>query len=477
MTRGDTQFLFVDLDGTLIKTDLLYEAFVFILFHKPWCLLAMPFWLVRGKSFFKSQIFARYKMSPSNLPLNQQVLKLIYEAKTSGQKVFLATASPAQVAKPVADSLGIFDGLIASSAEVNLKGTKKYREIERICQKESFSYVGDSVKDLAIWKHAAVSYIVSPNLFLRILLWQIKTPKVLLTKARYQNRSLIKVFLKQIRLHQWSKNLLIFVPIIAAHRFWDSEEWLKTLIAFFGFSLVASSVYLINDLSDLDNDRSHPTKKNRPLAHGDFSPILALGLAPLLLVLSWLLSQALPPPFWFWLIAYFVSNLLYTFWFKKIAVIDVVFLSLLYTLRIHAGGSVSLTPISHWLLAFSTFFFFSLAFVKRYTEIVKAEGKTDIRGRGYRTSDQLAIFTFGCSTSFLAILVMVLYLNSSEVAVLYNHPERVWYMMPLLLFWVTRLWLLAHRKELDEDPVVFAMRDPVTWGVMTILFGILLLAI
>ncbi len=477
MPRPDPKYLFVDLDGTLMKTDLLYEAFVHILFHQPWSLFLMPLWLIQGKSVFKSEIFSRYKTDLTHFPLNRHVLNVIYEAKTKGEKVFLATASHHHMAKEITASLGLFDGLIASNGQENFKGAKKYTEIKRVCEDEPFAYIGDAACDIAIWKHAALAYIVNPNIILRLRLKNLATPQIVLKKERYQNRSFLKVFLKQIRLHQWSKNLLLFIPLITAHRFWDGQEWLNTVLAFFAFSLVASTIYLINDLSDLDNDRGHPSKINRPLAYGDFPIPLALILVPILFYCSWLFTSHLPNVFVYWLAAYFASNILYTFWFKKIAVIDVVFLSLLYTLRIHAGGSVSLTSISHWLLAFSTFFFFSLAFIKRYTEIANAEDKTDIRGRGYKHSDQMAIFTFGCSTSFLAILVMVLYLNSTDVKALYNNPDRVWFMMPLLLYWVTRLWLLAHRKQLDEDPVVFAMRDPVTWVVLVMLGGILLMAI
>lgn len=284
----------------------------------------------------------------------------------------------------------------------------------------------------------------------------------------------LKAILKQIRVHQWVKNLLIFIPLIAAHRFYDAWSWLALLQAFCAFSVTASTIYIINDLCDLKTDRLDPIKCKRPFASGalpiSWAPLLMVGLLGAATFFAW----NLPIRFRGGLLLYMIINLLYSFKLKRIIIVDVVILASLYTLRILMGGYAASIPISRWLLAFSIFVFFSLALVKRYTEILHKDVKSENTRRGYLKQDKDVLLALGASSSFLSMLIFVLYINSPEITQLYASPGQLWFVIPVMLYWFSRLWILSSRGVLSGDPVVFILRDPAAWltvGVVAIIAG------
>lgn len=450
--------LYVDLDGTLIKTDLLWESLIRLIKQNPLLLFVLPFWLLKGKAGFKEAIAQRVDLDVTLLPYHQEFLNYI---KDLNRPLILVTASVEKYAKQVAEHLGIFSEVMATAGGINLSGSTKLKAIqEKVGGK--FGYAGNAKIDCTLWDQADEIIMVNP-------------PGSVI--SRYQNRKEIKLFIgkknplrtliKTIRLHQWMKNLLIFVPLVLAHRIMNSDTLVTTLIAFLSFGCCASSVYICNDLADLDSDRAHATKCNRPLASGNLSIGTGILIFVIMLTLGVALATQLSLGFQIVLGVYFVSTTLYSFWLKSLVLIDVVVLSLLYTLRIFAGGMATGLEVSQWLLTFSLFIFFSLSLAKRYSELKKLEESHGVqsKGRGYRTDDMHQVASFGSSCGFISVLVMSLYINSDKVTRLYNHPQILWAICPVLLYWTARVWLLAHRGLLHEDPVVFALTDRVSYVV------------
>lgn len=264
-----------------------------------------------------------------------------------------------------------------------------------------------------------------------------------------------------LRLHQWSKNLLVFLPVLGAHRLGDGEVLAAVGAAFLAQGLVASGVYVVNDMVDVEADRRHARKRLRPFASGAL-PLWAGGaLAPALLVAGGALAFALPLGFRLLLAGYLVLTSLYSFALKRQPILDVLVLAGLYTARVFAGGLATGIPISEWLAMFTMFLFTSLAFVKRASELAATEGP--LPGRGYRGGDREAVSAMGVGAGYVSVLVLALYVSSAEVRQLYSRPHVLWGLIPLVLFWVSRLWLRAHRGEVDDDPVVFALKDKVTY--------------
>ena len=289
----------------------------------------------------------------------------------------------------------------------------------------------------------------------------------------------VRVFLRALRVHQWVKNLLVFVPLIMAHLLVDQQSLSAAVRAFFAFSLLASSVYLTNDLFDLEADRNHPHKRHRPLASGQMSVRFALALIPCLIVASGAMALGLPADFWAALASYLVVTLLYSMALKKVIVIDIISLAGLYTLRILAGGMASAVAVSQWLIAFSMFFFLSLACLKRFSELraLRLADEQSTRRRGYLTSDLEQVSQMGAACACLSVLVFALYLNGREVTVLYQHANTLWLVCPALFYWLSRMWILAHRGEVSEDPILFAVKDRVSYLVGAAVVGIFLVAL
>ena len=469
--------LFVDLDGTLIKSDLLFECLVPIIKNYFYALFLAPFWLLKGKAYLKDKFSDLVSINPEILPYNNNVLEYIRKEKENGSKIILATASNIKLAKSISDYLGIFDDVIASSKEENLKGKNKLNKIKLYIENNNtnkeFSYIGDSEADVKIFNEANIPIVVgNKNVFNKIKSKNDKT-----TFVDGENDFSLKKFFKMIRTYQWVKNFLIFLPLILAHKFLDVNLLLKALVAFFSFSFLASSVYIINDIMDVESDRIHPSKKNRPIASGAVKISSALKVAFILMPLSFIISIFLGKEFLFVLLTYFITTSCYSFYLKKIMLVDILILSLLYTVRMFAGGVALNIYLSPWLFMFSMFFFFSLACAKRYSELyaVRNNLQDEIKGRGYQAQDLEQIQIFGSSSGYIAILIFALYIQSDISMKLYKTPSFFWALCPIMLYWISRVWLLSHRGQMTQDPIIFALKDKVSYVVLIlsiIIFGV-----
>ena len=448
--------LCVDLDGTLIASDLLWESFCAMLRSQPASLAMIPFWLMRGRAALKHEIASRGNVDPTVLPYRAEVLSLIASERDLGRKVVLATAADGQLAHAVAEHLGIFDEVIASDGENNLKGSAKRLALEARFGAMGFDYVGDSAADLSVWKSARRAYVVMTH------------PRVISEAER--ERPIHRVgapaggfalgLFKALRPHQWAKNSLLLVPLITSHRLLEPWLLLQILIALATFNLTASAVYIVNDLLDLQADRRHRTKRNRPFASGKVPIPVGGAAAVALLVLGVAGSLLLPATFTGLLLLYLAVTTAYSWILKRKPMADVVCLAGLYSLRIFAGGAAVGVSISPWLIAFSMFFFLSLAFAKRYTEIeALPTADAHVANRGYRAPDLELIRAMGPACGLLSVLVFCLYINSPDIRLLYRRPELLWLSCPFLLYWIGRLWLFAGRGALNDDPVIFAIHD------------------
>ena len=449
--------LVVDLDGTLIRTDMLHESALRVLRDHPFYLLFIPYWLSQGKAVLKRNLSNRTGFDPSSLPYNHDLLDWLKQQRTQGRKLILCTASDYAIALAISEYLGIFDEIMASDGTTNLAGKHKAEALEQRFGHGGFDYAGNSRADLAVWQHARQAVVVNAS------------AKV--TQKAVDFCEVERVFpplavgfsacRKMLRIHQWMKNCLLFVPLLAAHQLTNTDAWLALIMAFFSFSLCASSVYIVNDLLDLESDRQHPRKCNRPFASGLVPASIGVALAPILLLGSLALAQHVGSHFLSWLLFYFVLTCAYSWGLKRLMLVDCLTLAMLYTLRIVAGAAAISIGLSFWLLAFSVFLFLSLAFVKRYAEleVQLLSGKQKTHGRGYYTSDAPLLQTMGMTSGYAAILVLAFYLNSEDVTKLYKTPELVWGAVPIMLFWISWMWMKAHRGEMHDDPLVFAVKD------------------
>jgi 4-hydroxybenzoate polyprenyltransferase/phosphoserine phosphatase len=452
--------LCVDLDGTLIKTDALVEAFLGLLKRRPLAALAAPFLLLKGKAYLKRWIAERSLLDPAALPYNQDVLAWMNTQKLAGRRLVLATASDERSARAIAAHLGLFELVIASNGQENLRGPNKLRRLQERFP-EGFDYAGDSRADLEIWKHSRKCIVVHPSIALRRAVLS-EDPGALIFERQNQG---LRPWLRLFRVHQWAKNLLIFIPLITSHRILEKGRLLEACWCFLGFSFCASAVYIVNDLWDLEMDRRHPGKRSRPLACGEISLLEGLLSLPLVLALSIGILAGLPQPAIGLVALYFVLTILYSTLFKKQLLLDVFLLASFYILRILIGGAANRIEVSPWLLTFAMFFFLSLAFSKRVSELAarRSGPSTGVTGRSYLTTDIEQLNTFGVASGFLSALVLTLYFQSDQVRLLYRSPAALWLLLPLLLYWITRVWILTTRGAIDEDPVLWAITDRVTW--------------
>ncbi len=455
--------LCVDLDGTLIHSDLLLETFLLLIKRNPLYLLRAPFWLLGGKATLKAQIAARITLNPVTLPYNKHFLNWLYDQRAGGRHLWLCTASNIRLAQQVAEHLKIFQGVLASSDDSNLSGHAKAKKLIETFGVRAFDYCGNCRRDLAIWEVSRGAIVVNSPLRLRR-----KVQRLTEIRATFPRKiGFIRPLVKALRLHQWVKNILVFVPLVAAHHISDMVSLQYAVTAFLSFGLCASSVYLVNDMLDLEADRQHSRKCDRPFASGELSLVIGLALAPIFLLGAILLASSLPNMFWMVLAAYYMLTLAYSFGLKRIVLIDITTLAGLYTSRIVAGAVAIAVPLSFWLLLFSMFLFLSLALVKRYTELLamKCRGKMSAIGRGYHVEDLPILHSFGTASGYLGVLVLALYINSPTIAPLYRHPQVFWFLCVLLLYWISRIWLKAHRGEMHDDPIVFAFKDKVSMGI------------
>jgi 4-hydroxybenzoate polyprenyltransferase/phosphoserine phosphatase len=449
--------LCVDLDGTLVKSDTLVDSLLALARKRPVLLLKLPGRLAHGKAAFKAFVTESIQLDVAHLPYNRLLLNYLQQQRAAGRALYLATGADGALAKRVAAHLGIFKGVLASDGVTNLIGKNKLDRLRAQMGTDGFAYIGNARPDLPLLAHAAEAMVANPTLGLRL---GMHTRGIHPTQEFVQRPPLLQSLLKAIRLHQWAKNLLIFVPLLMSHQL-NAGVLMTALLAFFCFSLTASATYIVNDMLDIDADRRHPRKRLRPFAAGDLSPFAGAGVVAVFLLVALAGARLLPIGFYGWLLAYLATTVAYTLYLKRMALVDVLMLSGLYTLRLQAGGAATQTPISHWLAGFSIFLFLSLAFVKRFAELenLRASGSPPKNGRGYLVADIEQLRAFGTSSAYAAVVVFALYINGRDVTALYRHPPLLWAVAPLMVLWLSRVWLLASRGELNEDPVLFALTD------------------
>ncbi len=452
--------LCVDLDGTLVATDTLWESALALLRSQPLRALALPFWLAAGLATLKRRLAEAAPIDVAALPYRAEVLAYAAEARAAGRSVVLVTASTRAVAQRVAAHTNAFDAVLASDDE-NLKGVHKRDALVARYGARGFEYVGDARADLAVWESAACGSLVSGSRGLRAALIA-RTP---LAREFAVAPAGLGTWLRGLRVSQWSKNALLFLPLLASHRFTELPLIADALLAFFAFGLTASAVYVANDLMDLAADRAHPVKCARPFATGALSIPAGLASIPVLLAGALAFAAALPAAFTGSLALYLVANVLYTLWLKRVVLADVALLGGLYALRVVVGGLATGIVVSPWLMGFSLFFFLSLAFLKRFAELRRLgeDGASETPGRGYLPSDAPVLLALGPACAVVAALVLGLYIQGDLVRTLYRSPALLWGLVPLLIYWSGRIWLLAQRGLLDDDPVLFAMRDRGSW--------------
>ena len=447
--------LAVDLDGTLVLTDTLHESALRAVREHPLAALQMPLWLMQGKAHLKQQLAGLTSFDPASLPYHQPLLQWLKTEHARGRKLVLCTAADRSFAVAVADHLGIFDEVMASDGHTNLGSHRKADALEARFGAGGFDYAGNAHADLAVWQRARHAIVVNASAAVE------RAARAQAEVERIFEAPVAASLPRMLRMHQWLKNLLLLIAPLAAHLVPDATFVLTMGVAFVAFSLCASAVYIANDLSDLDSDRRHPRKHGRPFASGSVPVLHGVLLVPVLLIVAFALATRVGDGFTAWLGLYFVLTCAYSWGLKRLVIVDCLVLAMLYTLRIIAGAEAAGIPLSFWLLAFAVFLFLSLAFVKRYAELdVQAQaGSERAHGRGYLTSDAPLVQNLGVTSGYASVLVLALYLNSDQVLKLYRSPQFMWCAVPVMLFWISWVWLKAHRGQMHDDPLLFAVRD------------------
>lgn len=470
-----TKPLCVDLDGTLVKSDTLIDSLLVLARTHPLLLFALPARVLHGKAAFKAYVTENVTLDVAHLPYNRRLLQFLEHEHKDGRAIYLATGADSRLAHRVANHLGIFSGVLGSDGTHNLTGSIKLDSLQKRFGIGEFAYIGNDTPDLPVLAGAAESMVANPSARLRARLRAHGiTPSQCFEERSGSWRSLVKA----LRPHQWAKNLLILLPPLLAHS--HSVRLLAgALLAFACFCSIASGAYLVNDLLDIEADRHSVKKRERPFASGDLAPTTGLIAVALLFVAGFSAAQALPVAFTSWLFVYLGITLAYSFYLKRLALVDVLVLSGLYTLRLIAGGAATDTPISRWLAGFAIFLFLSLAIVKRFAELqnLRLAGMQLKNGRGYLMTDIEQMRSFGTASAFAAVVVFANYISGPDVIELYHHSPRLWLIVPCLVLWLCRVWLLASRGDLDEDPVAFALTDPASIAIGAVVLLIVTLAV
>lgn len=470
-SHADPVPLVVDVDGTLLRGDLLHEAALQFVARHPLEFWRLPVWLLRGKAQLKARLADRINPGTDSMPFREETLAAVRAAQESGRPVYLASASDRRWVEPIADRLGGVAGVLASDGQSNLAGVRKAAALVERFGTGNFDYIGDHSIDKPVWEEARRQILVGHSGRLEAAVRRRFPNAEVIARPRPRLRAHVRA----LRVHQWAKNLLVFLPIVAGHSFGDFAKLSATIVAFAAFSLAASSAYIVNDLLDLPSDRDHPRKSRRPFAAGDLSAVRGLVMAAALMIAAVGLGAMLPARFFAVLALYVALTLAYSLYLKRKMLVDVIVLGGLYTLRVLGGLAATAAAQSQWLLMFSLFLFLSLATVKRCSELVarRDAGKSAPLGRGYVATDLNVLFPLGAAAGYGAVLVFALYLGSPEVAGLYAHPDRLWLLCPLLLYWISRVLIISNRNELHDDPVIFALTDRVSWMTGAVTIGII----
>jgi 4-hydroxybenzoate polyprenyltransferase len=467
--------LIVDLDGTLLRTDILHECALRLVKSKPWTLLCLPFWLLRGRTHLKRKIFEGVQLDYTSLPFHEGLVEWLGDEKALGRYLVLATASDQQIAEQAVAHLQLFDMVLGSEGERNLKGSSKVAAIVNSCG-PTFDYAGNSRADLPVWRCCREAIVVDSSKTVEAAAQRYTN----VTRLFVSSRGKAKAAIRSLRPYQWVKNLLVFVPALTSHAGVQGSILVKSTIAFLAFSLCASSTYIANDLFDLQEDRRHPIKRERPIASGECSIPMGLLVAIVSVVAGLGLALTLGgPSLLFLLLVYLGLTSCYSLYLKRICLLDVITLAILYTMRIIAGHVLTGIPFSVWLLSFSFFLFLSLAFSKRVSELVRLKqnaAEAFPSGRGYLLDDLQVITASGVSSAFLSLLVLALYINSDNVTLLYRSPALLWGILPPLLYYIGRVWIICGRGQLDDDPILYTAKSPSTYYVAAIVLIIMLAA-
>ncbi|MEM9913771.1 MAG: UbiA family prenyltransferase [Planctomycetota bacterium] len=459
--------LYVDLDGTLIQSDLLVESAISLVKNDASALWSVSGWLMQGRAVLKQALTRRALPDPAELPYRAEVLNYLQAQKANGRRLVLATAADRLAADRVAQHLGLFDDVLASDGQTNLKSAAKRNAIQEHAVGQPFAYLGDCVADLPIWAEASERLLAGGTPKLRRRVEQDHGDCTVLV----ERGPVFGALLAAMRPRQWVKNALLFVPMLAGHAV-TADNLLSVFLGVVCFCLAASSIYLINDTLDVHADRTHPTKSRRPIAAGRLSIVHAVAAVPVLMALALVIALIfLPFAVLGWLLTYLVVTLLYSVNLRGRLLVDVITLAGLYALRIFAGGAVvGITP-SFWLLTLSIFLFLSLGFLKRYAELHNMADEQTAHPdeparhteRGYLPEDRGLIQLMGVVSGYAAAIVLCLYLNDPTSTELYARPALLWPVVPLFLYWVSRIWLIAQRGNMNEDPVAWAVGDRVSW--------------
>lgn len=449
----------VDLDGTLVKTDTLVEATLTVIKKNPALVVRLLVWLMGGKAYFKNEVASRAELRVEHLPYNEKLLEYLREQQAKGHPLYVVTAAHPQIAAAVAEHLGIFAGVLANN-QISLAGPAKAAAAVERFGAGGFLYAGNSLADVSVWQAAHGAIVVNARPAVVAAARKVATVVLVIPRERAAWRTICRL----VRCHQWVKNVLVFVPVIAAHTI-SLATIVPAGLAFVSFCLISSSVYVFNDIFDVAVDRQHQTKRRRPLAAGKVSLVAAMGLVLFLLMAGLGMGWSVSLLFVSWLLAYLVLTTAYSLYLKRLVVVDVVVLAVLYTLRIFAGAAAVTVSVSEWLFVFSLFLFMSLALLKRFTELVHlpSQRTNALAGRGYRRSDLVPIGSLGMASGYLSVLVLALYISSAEITVLYGRSYILWLLVPVLICWLSRVWILAYRDEVHDDPVVFATRDGLSY--------------
>ena len=467
--------LVVDMDGTLIDSDTLFEGLVQLWKKKPQYSAMFPLWLMRGRAGFKKVLADTSALDATPLPYNRALIEHLREVKQT-RPVILCSAADHRYANAVAQHLNLFDDVIATEGGVNLKSAAKAQELVKRFGKGGFDYAGNDSADLAVFAEARRALVVNPTASLERKFSEIPNADRFPEAPR---KSELSELWRALRPHQWVKNLLVYVPLLAVVSDAPASAFLAATLAFVAFSMIASSVYLLNDLLDLPSDRRHPRKRLRPFAAGTVPIQKGIMLIPVLLAGGFIISLLVSPLFAGVMGLYALLTLFYSFLFKRIVLLDTLVLAGLYTLRILAGAAAIAVVPSVWLLSFSMFLFLSLALAKRHSELMELDDALtgqSIPGREYRADDLVILISQGSASGYSAVLVLALYVNSDAVRLQYRHPEIIWLICPLVLYWINKLWLNSQRRQIFDEPIVWAIRNRVSRGIAITSVGLLLLA-
>jgi 4-hydroxybenzoate polyprenyltransferase/phosphoserine phosphatase len=458
----------VDLDGTLVCTDTMWECLIAAWRKNFWLLLLLPYWLVRGRAYLKAEAEKHANLDVRSLPYDADLVNWLAEQRDRGRTVVLATGSSRTVANKIAEHLGIFSQVIASTRSRNLSGQGKLKALQEHFQGRGFEYIGDSRADVPIWSYLGRAHVRGAS---ERFCEQLEQEGIEVVSQGRQRAASLEAVVRQLRIHQWAKNLLIFIPLFTSHKFTHGTLLLRSVLAFVAFGFVASSFYVFNDLLDVRADRQHPNKRFRPIACGQLSMNQAAVLLLITLGIGLVLASRVSLAFLGVTLAYLVGTATYSIYAKRLVLVDAFVLGLLYTVRVLAGGVATGIPISSWTLGYTSFLFLSLALMKRYSEM--SQRASDVKGatlpgRAYELQDLSIIGNIGIASGMMSALLMALYLRSPEVEVLYRRPALLLPLCIIHVYWISRAWLLTNRQLMHDDPILFALKDRVTHKLLVI---------